>query len=327
MKKKILVGVLIVVGLVLGAGATSQAYINPDITQVNEEVGIAVSPLKSERFQMEPGGEYSGQFRVRHTGHDTSDMVVKIAPLTEARDYEVETARTQIKKWTTFGLEGAECVIDRVEDGDAYFTMRPQEECFISYSIKVPDNAVGGSQDAAILIKTATREDVGSDIGSAGVKYEYQFAYSLFSDVSGPSASYAGRVIENNVPWLIFNPPLGVSSEVENTGTLDFSTYYEVKMSNWFGGQEVYNAKWDGVTFAGSTHDDSAEWEGAPALGLFRVTQRITVLNKVSEVTRLVLIFPIWLLMIFIGVVLLLVWALYLKIRGRRGKIGFKKKY
>ncbi|MDR1196706.1 MAG: hypothetical protein LBL08_00275 [Candidatus Nomurabacteria bacterium] len=324
--KKILVfsGIVAALALVIGVTTVSQAYINPDIELLHDEVGIGVSPIKADRIDMVPGGKYEGRFRVRQTGHETSQIVAEIKPMTAYKNYEVETDRTQITKWTTFKLEG--CDVDKVEDGKTYFTMRSKEECYLNYYISVPQNAMGGSQNSAIMVRTETRDDVGAKSGNAGVSYQYQFAYAVYSDVDGPGAVYAGKVLENNVPWILFEPPLGVSSLVENTGNLDFMTKYEVKMNNWFGGKEVYNRSWEGLTFADSKYEDGTQWAEAPVLGLFEVTQTINLLDEKVEnqtsstVTKLVLIIPIWLVLIIIGIILLLIWALYLRIKGKKEK-------
>ena len=318
MKKGILIGIatLAAVSAVAFSDIETQAYVNPNIQILNETVGIAVSPVQSDRFKMVPGGEYDGRFRVRQTGKETSEIVIEVAPLTALKDYETETDRTRIKNWTTFEIEG--CDVNRIEDRNTFITMRPQEECFVNYHISVPQDAVGGSQNASILVRTVRREDVGQTSASSALQYQYQFAYALYSDVDAEGAYYKGRILENNIPFLLFNPPLGVDSLVENTGTLDYTANYSVKMNNYFGGEEVYNESWDGIVFSDSKLAQNKEWEGAPALGLFLVTQEISGIEETSSKTQLVLIFPLWLILIIIGVLLLLIWALCLKIKERR---------
>lgn len=321
MKKCILAGfivTLLTVVVALTTDNTVNAYINPNITIYNETVGIAVMPLHSERFKMIPGGEYEGRFRVRQTGKETSEIVIMIAPLTALKDYETETDRTRIKNWTTFNIEG--CNVDRVENGDTYIVMRSQEECFVNYSISVPNDAIGGSQNASIMIKSSARDDVGQTSTSSSLKYQYQFAFALYSDVDAEGAYYEGKLLKNNIPRILLNPPLGVSSLAENTGTLDFKTEYHVIMKNYFGGDEMFNESWDATVFSDSELSQEKVWEGAPELGLFLVTQEIKLLDETFTKTQLVLMFPLWLLLILVGVVLLLIWAAYTKIKERKNK-------
>ena len=316
MKKTIIFGALATLVLILGLEDTTQAYINPNIQLANKAVGIAVSPMTNDRINMVPGGQYDGRFRVRQTGHETSDIMIMVAPLNPARDYETETDRTQIKHWTTFSIEG--CDVDRVEDGDTYVTMRSQEECFVNYHISVPHDAMGGSQNASIVVRSAVRSDVGQTSGQSGLNYQYQIAYALFSDVDGPGAHYAGKILENNIPWILFNPPLEVNSLIENTGNLDFKTTHKVVMNDYFGGKEVFNKSWTGLVMADSKGTEKAIWEEAPAFGLFQVTQEIKALDEESNKTQLVLLIPIWLILIILGVIILLVWAVVLRAKQQK---------
>lgn len=321
MKRSVVIGfiaTLVAVATVAFTDNPAEAYINPNINILNDIVGIAVSPVQSDRFEMVPGGQYEGRFRVRQTGTQTSEIVIEVAPLTALRDYETETDRTRIKNWTTFTIEG--CDIDRIEDRNAYVMMRSQEECYVNYNISVPFDAVGGSQNASILVRSTARDDIGQESASSSLRYQYQFAYALWSDVDAEGAYYEGKILENNIPWLLFSPPLGVSSLIKNTGTLDITAKYNVTMKNYFGGDEVFNESWDAVVFADSELTQSKEWEGAPELGLFQVTQEIAGVDETSSKTQLVLMFPLWLLLILVGVIILLIWALVLKIKQRKNK-------
>jgi len=318
MRLRFFVGVLVAVGLVAISGIGVNAYINEDVYLVNKNVGIAVSPVKSERYKMIPGGEYDGRFRVRQTGHETSEIMITLAPLSALRDYETETDRTRIKNWTTFDIEG--CDVHKVEDGNAYLMMRSKEECFVNYHIKVPRDAVGGSQNAAILVRSLARNDVGAQKDESALRYQYQFAYSLLSDVDAPGATYDGKVLKNNVPSILLDPPLGVDSLIENTGTLDFTAFYSVTMIEWLREREVYANSWDALAMADGKVDQEDAWKEAPVLGLFWVTQEVRVLDETSSVTKLVLIIPIWLILIIVGVILLLIWAIVIKVRGHKKK-------
>jgi len=320
MKNKILVGVMVALGVSLGATGVASAFINDEVELVNNTVGIAVSPVNSERLKLEPGAVESGRFRVRQTGHEVNEIAIYVGPLSmktsrtdNTKDFTSETNRTRISKWTTFTIDG--CDTNRVEDGVTYITMRPKEECYVNYTIRVPSDALGGSQNASIIVVTVARD---GDSSAAGIRNRYSFAYALYTDIDGPGAFYEGKVIKNHIPWILFSPPLVTDSLVENTGNLDYIAHYDVKMNDYFSGRQVYDKSWSSLIMADSKYQSGTAWEGAPALGLFLVTQDITVLDKVSSVTKITLIIPIWLIIIIIGVIVLLVWALALKIKERR---------
>ena len=194
--------------------------------------------------------------------------------------------------------------------------MRSQEECFVNYTIKVPSDAIGGSQNVSIIV--ASVPEYNEDGNSIGLNAQYRFAYNLFTDINAEGAYYEGKILKNNIPKILFSPPLRVDSLVKNTGTLDFKTEYNVVMKKYFGGDEVFNESWDTTIFSDSELSQTKEWESAPEFGLFLVTQEINLLDETSSKTQLVLLFPLWLLLIFLGVIILLLWALYTKIKGRK---------
>lgn len=321
MRIRILLGGLAILGLTFGMTTPSFATINPNIEVVNQSVGIAVSPFGSDRLVLNQGDVVDGRFRVRQTGQETNEVYIHIRPMSiragstaNERDFYTEKARTQIVNWISIGdIEG--CSVNKVEDGKTYFTMRSQEECYVNYTITVPHNAVGGSQNAALTVRSVEKR--GED-GGVGLRNSYSFAYLLHSNVNGPDALYQGKVLENNIPWILFNPPLAVDTLVENTGNLDFDVKYDVAMRDYFGGKEVYDRSWDTIAYAETQRADETAWEGAPALGLFQVTQEVELLDETSSKTQLVLLIPIWLILIILGVVILLTWAIVLRAKQRK---------
>lgn len=322
---------LTVFSSILMSTDSASATINPDIQLVNQSVGIAVSPLHSERAKLNPGETITGRFRVRQTGQETNEIYVHAGPLSLKKDtpkyeldYETVTPRTAVAQWLTINsVEG--CTISRVEDNKTYFWMRSKEECYVNYTLKVPNDALNGSQSAAIFTQSVPDD---SSIEGVGLASSYRFAYQLYTDINGPGAYAEGKILSNNIPWIILSfdqpKPLEVTSKVENTGTLDFGIKYDVKMNNWFGGEEVYQRTWESLAFAENDANGSTAWEQAPTLGLYKVTQNINILDEnpdnqtSSSRTQMVLLIPIWLLIIIIIVILLLLWALYTKIKERK---------
>lgn len=329
---------LATLGLASALITPSSATINTDIQLVNQSVGIAVSPLQADKAELDPGETVSGRFRVRQTGQGTNEIYVHAGPMSLKRDapkyefdFETTTPRTAVAEWLTIdSIDG--CEISRVEDNKTYFWMRPQEECFVNYTLNVPDDALNGSQSAAIFTQSVPDEKV----DGIGLINTYRFAYKLFVDINGPDAYAEGKIIDNSIPWIVVNfehpIPLEVASKVENTGTLNFDVDYDVKMNNWLGGSEVYQRSWDSLAFAESDTYGSTAWEEAPSLGLFSVTQDINILDEnpenqtSSSRTQVVLLIPFWLLIIIIIVIAMLIWAGYLKAKEYKNNGKSSKK-
>lgn len=134
---------------------TVPATINDNIELINDTVGISISPASSEQINLRPGDSYDGSFRVRQTGRETNDVFAEISPYTagsadyDSWDFETVKEHTKITNWLTINLD-SDCSEGRRENGKIFFTMRPKEECHISYHIDVPADAFGGSQHAAV---------------------------------------------------------------------------------------------------------------------------------------------------------------------------------
>ncbi|MDR3125941.1 MAG: hypothetical protein LBU20_02645 [Candidatus Nomurabacteria bacterium] len=306
-------------GLVSSAIESALAVVNPAIELSNDPVGLAVSPFFSERLSLDPGSVIDGEFKVYSIATETMNVFTELAPYslnktTRQRDFNTETPRTHIAKWATLELKN--CDVTKREDARIYFTMRPREECIISYHIAVPADALGGSQDAGIFVQNITPD------GDEGISSAYRIGHMIYSDVSGPEAHYAGEITRNYTPSLLIDKPIVAQAAVENTGNLDFYADYEVKIANWFGGEEVFSKSWQSQILADGGLDENTTWNETPALGLYKVSQKINILDQESRIEKLVLVVPLWLLIIFACVILLLMWAVVLKIKQRR---EFKK--
>jgi len=314
----VVAGVVAALGLVAFSAAESAfAVINDQIMIDNSKaINLVISSFTSNRANLKPGDSLDGEFKISSNAYQSTDVFLSVAPFTinketEKRDYETESARTNMVKWTT--LELLDCDITKTENNRIYFTMRPQEQCRVKYHIKVPNDAMGGSQNMGIFVQSILSGDDPNMIGR-----EYRVGHLVSVDIDGPGALWRGNVVYNHIPCILFNPPLAVGSRVENTGNMDFGVDYHVNIKNYFGGYEMFDKTWGDMVMADGRHTTGAAWEGAPALGLFLVTQEIKFLDEVSAVTKLVLIIPIWLIVLTAVVLGLLIWALILKIRKYR---------
>jgi len=192
--------------------------------------------------------------------------------------------------------------------------MRPKEECFITYHVAVPMGATGGAQHAAIAV-----QDIADDtITSTGIVSQYRIGYLVTSHIDGPEATYEGRVIENNIPWLFFDPPVFTTSKVENFGNSDIFAKYTVDANNIFSGVSAFHHEKEKVVMAESIRPDKVVWEGAPMLGIYKVTQTITILGETYSNTQTVIIFPIWLILIIVIIIVLLVISRMMKSREKK---------
>ena len=322
-KSLLLVGLVLASGIALAGAGSVSAVINKDIV-INRNVGIAVSPMLNDRLTLDPGSTTEGRFRVRFPGVETTDVFAAVSPYAagtgtgyETGVFDKSSAFTKITDWTTLGLE--DCTITKQEAGKIYFTMRSQEECYVTYKIAVPADAYGGSQHAAIFVQTIPDKDAK---GTGAIINSYRIGYLIKNDVSGPGARAEGKVIETKIAGpILFTPPITSSALVKNTGTLDFDAEYKMTVKTFFRKKEVYSKDSKSLVMADTQRLLNGKWDKTPALGLFRVTVETTVLGETSTLTKTVLVIPISLIVAIIVAILLLILWIYVKAsKGKRGR-------
>lgn len=268
---------------------------------------LGITPTQDNMGRLEPGKTYEGKFKVENTGTQTFDYVIEFAPYSvEGENYEPnysnESAYTEISKWITVSRDSG-----TVASGDIHE---------IGYRIKVPENAHGGSQSAIIVAKMLNPD---SDKNSTAVETVQQVGYLVFGNVDG-DVTRTANIIENKIPSFIFDPPIIATSVVENTGNVYTNASYTLQVFPLFGSEEVYTTEEKPelkVIFPETKRYSEVSWEGAPALGIFRMKQTIKIFDEVSEVEKLVFLCPLWFIAIILLLIFLIIFWIVSRVRGR----------
>ena len=271
---------------------------------------MTISPPR-QRIILVPGETYNGSIIVSNPNLAKSDLKYSVTigsfslgkdenGRTDYNDTDVDTMTeyNQIMDWITLGKESGE--------------VAPNNKDIIPFVINVPMNAPAGGQYATIIVQDDTAED---GVGSLSVRNIVRFASVIFADVAGETMQ-DGAVVENNVPIVSTSTPLTVSSLVENNGNVHTDAEYILQVYTLFSGEEVYSSEEDPETeliMPESSRFNTVSWDGAPAIGIFRVRQVVRIFNKESVVEKIVLICPLWLMVTVIFVVVALVIYLVFK--------------
>ncbi len=253
------------------------------------EYRLQVSPSQAELKEIQPGETYTGSFKVQNTGQKPYKFETEIAPYAvKSGSYEstfVEDSKyTLMKDWIT--IEGGEGEV------------QPGEQAEVKYTLKVPNDAPAGNQNAAITV-TLLNENESSD---SGIKTIQQVAFIMFSNIAGETRETA-EIIDNKIPSFLFNPPVIATSTVKNTGNVYTAAKYILEISSFFGGKNVYTTPEEEslqVIFPETERYNEVSWDGAPQLGLFKVKQTITIFDETSTTEKLVFLCPIWFLVVII---------------------------
>lgn len=205
---------------------------------------------------------------------------------------------------------------------DIEYIMQPNETIEVPYKIQVPsDWTISGSQTTAIVI--SSREyDVKRET-QEGINIETEYVHVVYANIDGDEdLEYKGRILEWRVPFIVFdnNDGLGASTIIENIGNATFSANITTEIYDKSNGKLVYSKNSEPYIFPDSSKETTQTWREAPAIGLFDVRGEVTVNGQTEKFEKTVLIIPLWFVIIIVAIVLLLLWALVLKIRQHRNK-------
>ncbi len=296
-------------------GALTYAFNMSDAAAEQAPVHLQVSPVK-QKISLTPGSSYKGSFKVQNAGAGTFDYTVYATPYSVVNeqydpDYNTVGTYSQIADWITFDK--------KTEKG----TLQPGETVDVEYTVNVPEDVPAGGQYAALMAQTDT-----GNAENATINAIHRVGMILYAAVPGETR-YSGEIVKNNVNTFYFEPPLTVSSLVKNTGNIEATAKYKVKIYPLFSNEAVFNTEdaqegaYDRDVIPETSRFNSITWEGAPSLGIFSVEQTIEFADQVSTVKKLVLICPLWLLFIIFALLFFIIFWLVSRARDRKG--GGKK--
>ena len=185
----------------------------------------------------------------------------------------------------------------------------------MAYTVNVPKDAPAGGQYAALMAQTS---DGNSE--NATVVVTRRVGMVLYASVPGETRE-TGEIIKNTVNTFYFNPPVTVSSLVKNTGNVEQTAKYTVKIYPLFSDETIFSNEDEPDyrdTYPETTRFNSITWEKAPQIGIFNVEQKIEFAGQVSTVNKLVLICPLWLLFIIFALLFFIIFWLVSRARNRK---------
>lgn len=301
--RKALVALLAMVASVVASGSFVSAVEIPDYR-------LQVAPsFEDIQETLRAGGKYTGKFKVQNTGSKEFRFEIDFSPYSvKDENYELdkdtESDYTQLSKWIT---------VDRSSG-----SIKPDESIEVEYTINVPRDVAGGGQYALINVKMLTDDSEQSE-GSA-FKVMQQIGFRVLANIAGTTRKTA-TITDNKVPSFIFNPPITVSSVVNNTGNVHAKAKYTLQVFPLFGDEEVYTNEEDPLTLTilpETKRYNELSWDGAPALGIFRVKQTVKIFDEVSVTEKLVFLCPIWFLFIVLLLIFCVIFWIVSRVRNRR---------
>lgn len=270
---------------------------------------FSISPM-NQKIVLAPGETYEGAFNVTNpvTNQNDFSYVVAVTPFYVDDNHELIYQNNgdynQMIDWIT------------VDDSKGVIAPNVTKE--IHFSIKVPEDAPAGGQYAAITV-TSNRDETPQE-NAINIHAKYSIAHLIYAEIAG-TTKRQGEIFNANVPSFILDGDISAVSSVKNTGNVHSSAKYTLKIFPLFSGEEVFTNEEDPQSMAilpGRTYTNSIAWDGTPLFGMFNIEYTVEFEGMTTQVTKLVIKCPLWLLAIIIVVIAGIVLWIVVRSRSRK---------
>lgn len=269
---------------------------------------LQISPAKIDIGDLKPGENYSNVIKVQNTGQNAFNFKMSVVPYSVKDEnytqaYEARENYNDIVEWVKFSTE------------TGHLEPNTQEE--VAYTIRVPADVPAGGQYAILMAEIVNDEN---DQTTSGVSTVRRVGTLLYSNVEGKTRKTAS-ITENKIPSILFNPPVSATSIVENTGNTHATASYVLQVLPLFGNEEVYTNEEEPMTLTilpETRRFNTITWPGAPALGIFRVKQTVTIWNETSTTEKIVFLCPIWFIFIILLIIFCAIFWIFSRVRSRK---------
>ncbi|MDL2327930.1 hypothetical protein LJC64_04720 [Ruminococcaceae bacterium OttesenSCG-928-A11] len=265
---------------------------------------------------LDPGEVYEGTIEACNDNVEALSITAYPAPYSinqndfYGTDFTSKGSWNKLADWISF------------PNGDT-FTINSGQTIFIPFKITVPsnDSVIAGSQAAAIMLEN---NEVYGNQEESGVLSTKRFAWIVHADVNGGGLRQEGKVLSWKADGpLIFDNTNGINtySLVENIGNVSFKAKYKLTITDSFRNNALaYEKETEKTMLPESKISNEFKWNEAPAVGWFRIREEITVFDKTETFEKMILIIPLWFIVVVVAILILLIWAIILKIRQHREK-------
>ena len=272
---------------------------------------LAMSPMY-EKIILVPGQSYTSEFSIISPANSQVDFDYKIYAQNYYRDennnaiFEDVNGTGKMVDWIT---------IDSPTTG----TLTPNESRKVQFTINVPEDAPAGGQYAAITVATASPENVGQN-GGISIREQLAIAYTVYAEIAGNTVRQ-GEIYDLNLPSFLFSGEIVGSAMVKNTGNVHDDAKYTLQIFPLFSNEEVYTNEENPDTrlvLPNRTLYHENVWDNTPMVGIFNAVYTVEFEGLTSQISKMIIVCPLWLLFIILFVIIALIIWIMIRIRVRK---------
>ena len=288
---------------------------------------LTVAPM-NQKIVVNPGETYEGSFKISNPADSTeaSYYEIMVEPFyindNEEIFFEEYNNSGEIVKWTT---------IEVPTEG----RLEPNETSDVRFKIDVPNQVPSGGQYVSIVIRVMSetekeKKDQSGDNSdnntAAAITEVNRVAHLIYAEIAGHTVKQ-GEIEDISVPSFMFSGNITGKSTIKNTGNVHSNARYKMQVFPLFSNEEVFTNEEDPdertIMPDRSLYNETA-WEETPMVGIFNVKYSVEFEGTTAEVTKMVIVCPIWLLFIILAVIFGIIIWIIMRIRAR-GKKNSKK--
>ena len=276
---------------------------------------LTMAPMK-QGIIIDPGDSYKASFKLSNPSGSTQDTYYKIEiePFYRNEEgavvYTAEGEHGEIVKWVT---------LDMPAEGK----LVPNEVAEVILTINVPESAPAGGQYFAVNVTAAAKpfdqDDSNEESESTTIKEVKRMSHLVYAEITGATIK-KGEILDINLPSFLLSGKITGSASVKNLGNVHGEAKYVLKVFPLFSNEEIYTNEENPATSTilpdrTTYHADS--WDGTPGIGLFNVVYTVEFEGAKAEISKLVIICPLWLLFVIVFVVVAIIMWLIIKAKAR----------
>lgn len=275
----------------------------------SDSYGFTMSPLK-ESIILNPGESYKSSFVIHNPATHTKDFeyVLSVTPFFVDENYnniftEVDNY-SEMTSWITI-------------DSPLKGVLKPNQDEEIYFTINVPRDAPGGGQYAAVTVTSANATNEGDN---SAILEKTAIAHTVFAEITG-STVHSGEITNANVPGFMTSGNIFGESTIKNTGNVHGKATYTLIVTPLFSNEEAYTNAENPTThdvLPGRSYYNKIEWDKTPVAGFFNVKYVVDFDGIVTEISKLVVVCPVWLMILLIVIVVAIVAGIVYAVKRRK---------